>query len=221
MAERRAAALLLVGAVAVGGWMWASHWAPSPQRYPLQGIDLPSDPGPVTWSGVRGAGARFAYLVATNGKRRDPGFEANWAAAGAAGLRRGAVHLYSLCEPGAAQADAFNVFVPRSAEALPVAVDIGFRPDCAARPPRTVLIGNLARFIAMVEAHSGQPVILRPSPAVERTYALSTALDRPVWALGNFFSPRYAARPWRLWRASDMRRVDGIAGPANWDVIAP
>ena len=85
------------------------------------------------------------------------------------------------------------------------------------------LIGEIARFIAMVEAHVRKPVLLRVSKAVESAnISLSAAINRPVWAMANVFPPAYAAhRPWRMWRASDFHRVDGIEGPVNWDVVAP
>lgn len=217
-----AAALAGVGAAGVGAWAWATAWAPSVEQYPLQGVDLPANPPPVEWGSVRAAGADFAYLVATSGAdRRDPAFETNWTALPQAGLRRGAVHLYSLCQLAIDQADAFNTFVPATPDALPAAVDVDYRADCAARPDKAVLAGELARFVERVEAHTGKPLLLRVSRALERDYALTAALARPVWAIGNGFSPDYAARPWRMWRASDIRRVDGIEGAANWVVVAP
>ena len=54
----------------------------------------------------------------------------------------------------------------------------------------------------------------------DRDYDLAGALPRPIWAIGNFLEPGYAARGWRMWRASDIRRIDGIEGPVNWDVAA-
>lgn len=219
---RAAVVLLAIAGAGVGAWAWATTWRPSAVRYPLQGVDLPENPGPVEWGSVRAAGADFAYLVATSGSdRRDSAFEGNWAALPQAGLRRGAVHLYSLCRNGVDQADAFNTFVPTAADALPAAVDVDYRADCAARPGKATLASELARFVERVEAHTGKPLLLRVSRAVERDYALTAAVRRPVWAIGNAFAPDYAARPWRMWRASDIRRVDGIEGPANWDVVAP
>lgn len=219
---KAAAALALLGAAGIGARQVATGWAPSPAQYPLQGIDLGEDPGPVEWGTVRAQGADFAYLAATAGKdRRVASFEENWNALPAAGLRRGAVHLYSLCQLAADQANAFNTVVPRAADALPAAVDVTFRDDCTARPDRAVLVGELARFALRVEAHTGKPVLLRVSQPVEAQYALTQAIDRPVWALANLFPPAYAARPWRLWRASDRRRVEGLEGPVNWDVVAP
>ena len=218
---RVAAVLVVAGLLAVAGWSRATHWAPSADRYPLQGIDLTADPGPVEWGSVRAAGADFAYLVATVGSdRRDSGFETNWNALPEAGLRRGAVHLYSLCQPGVDQANAFNTVVPRAQDALPAAVDIGFRDDCAARPDRDALLADVRQFVAIVETHTGKPVLLRVSRGIESRYSLSADVKRPLWELGNLVAPGYGARPWRMWRASDVRQIEGIEGPVNWDVVA-
>jgi lysozyme len=219
---KAAGVLVAAGAIGIGGWSFATGWHPAASQYPLQGLDLPENPGSIEWGTVRARGADFAYLIATSGKdRRDPGFEANWAAVPDAGLRRGAVHLYSLCQPGAAQANAFNAFVPRTADALPAAVDVAYRPDCTARPERADLVRELRTFITMVETHTRKPVLLRLSKPVDSDYTISAAIERPVWAIANLFPPAYAARAWRMWRASDIRRIDGIEGPVNWDVVAP
>jgi len=219
---KAAGVLVAAGAIGIGGWSFATGWHPAASQYPLQGLDLAANPGSIEWGTVRARGADFAYLIATSGKdRRDPGFEANWAAVPDAGLRRGAVHLYSLCQPGAAQANAFNAFVPRTADALPAAVDVAYRPDCTARPERAELVRELRTFITMVETHTRKPVLLRLSKPVDSDYEISAAIERPVWAIANLFPPAYAARAWRMWRASDIRRIDGIEGPVNWDVVAP
>lgn len=219
---KAAGVLIGVGVLGIGGWSVATGWHPAQSQYPLQGIDLGENPGPIEWGTVRARGADFAYLVATSGAdRRDPGFEANWAAVPEAGLRRGAVHIFSLCQLAQDQANAFNAFVPRTADALPMAIDIGFHEDCTARPDRSVLVGEVQTFIDMVETHTRKPVLLRLTKAVDTQYQLSAAIDRSVWSIGNLFPPSYAARPWRMWRASDVRRIDGIEGPVNWNVVAP
>ena len=213
--------LAVIGTVGIVGWHKASRWRPAPADYPLQGIDREEGAAAIEWPMVRAAGADFAYVVATSGRdRRDPAFEANWIALPEAGLRRGAVHVYSLCQPAIAQANAFNTFVPTSADALPMAVDVSFHDDCTARPDRAALVADLARFLTMVETHTGKPALLRIAKPVERTYTLTEALHRPTWEIANFRAPDYAARPWALWRASDIRRIDGVEGPVNWNVVA-
>ena len=218
---KAAVVLASAGLLGISGWHAATRWHPSGRTYPFQGVDVSAAQGEIEWPSVAADGAVFAYVTATAGLDRDARFEANWQGGGEAGLRRGALHLYSLCRGGGEQADAFNLVVPQSDDALPAAVDIAFRDDCPARPDRAVLIADLTRFVAAVETHTGRPMLLKVSRAIERRYRLSEALPRPVWAMSNGFAPGYAARPWRMWQASGFRRVQGIEGAVDWDVVAP
>lgn len=219
---RVALIFLAIGILAIAGRHALTRWHPSAERYPVQGIDVSETNGPVEWTVVAGGGADFAYAVATHGAgRRDRRFEENWQGIAAAGMRRGAVHVWSFCQLAIDQANAFNTTVPEDAGALPAAIDLDYAQGCEARPDRRVLIGELSRAATLIEAHTGKPVLLRISRAVERDYDLTSALPRTLWATGNFFPPDYAARPWRMWRASDMRRIDGVRGPVNWDVATP
>lgn len=208
--------LLFAGTV----WLAARHWRPSVESYPHQGVDVSAKTGPVAWDAVRVAGAMFGYVRATDGTTRDARFEENWRAVADAGLRRGAIHRWSLCAAAVDQANAFVITVPRAADSLPPALELDFVEGCAARPDRAAVIAEIGRFIAMVEAHSDRPVVLAVSHRFESAYRVSEAFDRPVWAIGDFFPPDYAARRWRMWRATDMRRIDGVTGPINWDVVA-
>lgn len=219
---RAALVLLVVAMLAIAGWIALSRWHPATDKYPVQGVDVDEATGAIEWPVVAAGGADFAYAVATHGSmQRDRRFEENWAGSAAAGMRRGAVHVWSLCQLAVDQANAFNTTVPQDAAALPAAIDIAYEDGCAARPDRKVLAGELARAAAMIEAHTGKPVLLRITKPVERDYDLMSALPRTLWATGNFFPPDYASRPWRMWRASDMRRIDGVEGTVNWNVAAP
>ena len=103
---------------------------------------------------------------------RDARFEANWRGAAAAGLRRGAVHVYSLCRLAADQANEFNTIVPRTDDALPPARRLDFAPDCAARPDARRRAGaSCAASSSMVETHTGEPVMLLVSRAFDAQYA--------------------------------------------------
>lgn len=215
---RFALLLAVLGLVGMGVWRWATHWRPSPEVYPLQGVDLPITAPALEWGSVRAAGADFAYLTATAGTHsRAPQFEANWQALPEAGLRRGAVHELDPCADGRTQADAFNAVVPRAADELPAVAAV--LPDGECSPADAAR--NVRAFVGTVETHLGRPVILRLSRGAEGQWRLARTLDRPVWVTGNFLRPGYVERPWRLWRASDMRRVDGVEAPMNWSVVAP
>ncbi|MEO5937952.1 MAG: GH25 family lysozyme [Sphingomonas sp.] len=212
--------VVIAGAFALTIYLFALNWRPSAATYQFQGIDVSAANGAVDWDAVKAAGADFGYVGATDGAERDARFESNWRGAAAADLRRGAIHAWSLCRLATDQANNFNTTVPRTDDALPPAVSLDLAAGCDARPARDVVLDQLRRFIVMVETHSERPVILLVSRAFDAQYRVTEALDRPVWSAQNFFPPEYAARPWRMWRASDMRRIDGITGPVNWDVVA-
>lgn len=210
------AALALAG---VAGWRLLVRWHPPIERYPMQGVDVSEATGTVEWPVLKGAGAQFGYAVATVGATaRDRQFQAHWDAMERSGLKRGAIHAFSFCQSPRAQADAFNTVVPRDIHALPVAIAFAYDDACTDRPSRPALVAGVRDMIARIEAHSGQPVILQVSRAVEDDYELTGALARGWWAVGNVLKPGYGTGPWRIWRASDVRRVDGVQGPVNWDV---
>lgn len=215
------AVVIAAGLLAIVAWTLALSWRPS-DKYPFQGVDVAENQGAVDWWAVRHGGADFAYLRATIGSdRRDARFTTDWADVYATGMRRGALHAYSLCQLAADQANNFNTTVPHDPDALPAAVTLDFTEDCTARPERSVLIGEVRRYLTMVEAHTGKPVLLKVTKRFEQAYRITAAIGRPVWAVQDFFPPDYPARPWRMWQASDMRRIDGIDGPVRWNVVAP
>ncbi len=212
-----AAALALVGA----GTRHARRWHPDPAAFPVAGVTVADSDGGIEWPAVKAAGADFAYVRASHGGSRDRSFEANWSGAADAGLRRGAGHDFSLCHSAAAQARAFITTVPRTADALPSALALDFDPACTRRPDRAGVLGAVRAFLLAAERHDGRPFLLRISPAFEEHYRLSHAVLRPLWAERRFLQPDYLARPWRIWQASDIRRIDGVAGPIRWSVVAP
>jgi len=218
---RIAVILLAIVVTAVALWQAAVRWHPSVESYPVQGVEVGQANGAIDWHMVAAGGADFGYAVATHGaNQRDSAFEANWRDIAAAGLRRGAIHVYSLCQLASDQANAFNTLVPWTDDALPAAITLAYDPACAARPARAVLIGEIARAVTMIEAHTRKPVLLQIAKPFEADYRLSEALPRSVWATGNVFPPDYTARAWRMWRASDFRRIAGVDGPVNWNVAA-
>lgn len=212
---------LLFALIAPFANLWASRWRPAAERYPLQGVDVGAEQGVIDWPALKVAGAQFAYLRATDGGQRDPRFGENWSATEAAGLRRGAIHVWSLCRSASDQADAFVTTVPRTADALPVAVELDYQPNCAARPDRATLIAQLRQFLQVVETHTGKPTLLKVSRAFEHDYAIADAIPRNLWSVQPFLKPDYFPRPWRMWQATEYRRLDGAEGPLHWDVVAP
>jgi lysozyme len=217
--------MIAIGAILLAGvllWFFATRWAPSRTTYPSQGVDVSAGQGDIDWRKLRAAGADFAYIRASEGSNgRDLRFAENWAAAREAGVRRGALHIFTLCRPARDQATNFIATVPREDNMLPPAITLAFDERCPARPQRKLLLAEIAVFIEMVEAYSGQAVILNLAEDFEETYQISTMINRSLWLRRMFFAPDYGTHPWVIWQASQMRRIDGIAGPVNWNIVQP
>lgn len=213
---------MILAVAGLFGWRFAVDWAPSRSQYAVQGIDVSAESGPIDWAMVKARDVDFVYARATSGTAsRDPSFTANWAGAGDAQIRRGAIHAFSLCGTAEEQAGAFVATVPRDPEALPAAIDLSFHEDCPARPSREVVLAEIRRLAATIETHSGKPAMLRIAPAFEEQYQVSGAIPRPLWSIGFYRPPDYLARRWAMWQSSAIRRIDGIEGPVNWNVVAP
>lgn len=221
MMRRAAIGVVIAGVAALVAWLYARQWRPSLADYPVQGIEVSAAQGRIDWPHVRADGVDFAYLVATHGTRPDPQFAGNWAASQMAGIGHGAAHLWSLCKPAQAQMTAFLATVPRDGDALPTALSLAFDDECTARPGRDAVIASLKQFVAAAETHLGKPLVLKVSKDFEAAYAVTPEIDRTLWVAGNGFTPKYGARPWVMWQASNMHRVNGIDTPANWIVMRP
>ena len=200
----------------------AVSWAPSRDQYPVQGISVDESNGEITWHVAGATGVDFAYIQATSGAdKRDRRFAANIKGAREAGIRYGAFHTYSLCRLATDQATIFVTTVPRGQYMLPPAVRLAFDNDCGDRPGRALVLSELNTFLNQIESHSGKPAIIEVSRDFEELYNISSGIDRTFWLEANFFPPDYATKPWVMWRASDMRRISGLDGPVNWNVVRP
>ncbi|MPT48099.1 MAG: glycoside hydrolase family 25 [Sphingobium sp.] len=212
--------VLIIGAAVL--WQWWSGWEPSRDDYPMQGITVSAQQGDIAWGAVRTQGVDFAYIRATSPDgKRDPSFADNWKAAQEAGLRYGAELLYDPCKRAADQATLFITTVPRDNAALPPVVNIMAGEHCPNQPGRDAILSELNTLLNLVETHGGKAALIRISPAVETRYELSSGINRTLWLERNYFLPDYAAHPWVMWTASDARRIEGIEGPVEWDVVAP
>jgi lysozyme len=200
----------------------APLWHPSEARYPDQGIDVSHHQGRIDWPALPAQGVDFAYIKASEGgDHRDRRFAANWLGARAAGIRRGAYHFFTLCRPGAEQAANFIDAVPVEADALPPAVDLEYMGNCAGRLAPGAFHAELAAYISAVEAHYRRPVLLYLTREFDEAYGVSTRVRRPLWLRSLVLQPRFGARPWTLWQASNFRRLDGIQGRVDWNVARP
>ena len=213
-------AAAVIAMIALAARQFVASWTPARDQYPLQGVTIGESDGSVTWPSVRMLGADFAYVHATTGAgKRDRNFAANYAQAKAAGLRTGALHQYSICRTAQDQATNFVTTVPRDADALPPAVELGFQDSCTDRPTRALVLSELGTFLNQIERHTGKPAVLLIRPDFEKSYRVSDAIPRTIWVSGSFFPPGYAAKPWVMWEANRNYRIEGVDGPVRWTVV--
>ncbi|HEX7782568.1 MAG TPA: GH25 family lysozyme [Sphingobium sp.] len=219
---RAGVAILVLAALAAAAWIYACNWEPSRTDFPVQGVSVDSSTGDIDWGSLHASHADFAYIRASaNASFRDPAFAANWAGARRVGLRYGAMHDFSLCAPAADQATMFVTTVPRDNAALPPVVHLTLHTDCKTRPSRDALLSSLNTFLNLIEAHSGKTALVRVSKDFNDIYDVGGGIYRTLWLDRNFLKPDYAGRPWVMWTASTIRRLDGVDAPVEWDVVAP
>ncbi len=211
---------ILIAAVIFGPPL-AGRWHPSDKDYPVQGIDVSHHQGPIDWLALPSQGVDFAYIKATEGGDHvDRRFAANWRAASAAGIRRGAYHFFTLCRSGAEQAANFVRTVPVEPNALPPAVDLEYLGNCNERPKLVDVHKELTDFLRIVESRYGRPTILYLTEEFDEGYGISKRFDQPLWLRNLVFQPHFGGRPWTIWQVSNFRRLRGIDGRVDWNVAS-
>ena len=216
-----ASLLLLTGALYRSGLVQVDE--PDAAELSVRGIDVSHHQGDIDWSKVAGAGIRFAFLKATEGRDfRDPRFRANWDAAAAAGVARGAYHFFTFCSPGREQAEHFLRTAPPTPGALPPVADVEFVGNCKSWKSLAAVRTEVRVFLQEVERAWGVPPILYVTPdSFERVVAGEFGAY-PVWIRSVFARPAPDAYGgWLLWQHSETGRIPGIRGPVDLDVLRP
>ena len=215
--------LLIAASAAAWGWWHLRHWQPERDIYPMQGVEIGVDDGPVNWKSIKAIGADFAYIDASAGaSARDPRFVANLEGARGAGVPVGAVHRYDPCKPAEKQAANFVTTVPRDPNLLPPAVELDVRADeCPVRVSDAKVESELMTFLNQVETHTGQPVILKVTPRFEARYSIASKLDRNLWLVRDRFLPDYTGRAWTMWTANGSLANEVVSGGLRWIVVQP
>ena len=204
----------------VGAWWWyewVPGWRPPLHEGERYGIDVSAHQGAIDWELVARDGIEFAYIKATEGGDFvDRRFAENWAGARDAGLDHGAYHFFTLCTPGADQAQNFLEVAAPDPDALAPAVDLELAGNCSDRPPPAEVNEHLNAFVDVVEASWGRQLVLYVGNDYLGRYPVER-LARPLWLR------RFLVRPseglWSIWQVHGYARVDGIDGPVDLDVM--
>ncbi len=197
-----------------------------PTSHPVHGIDTSRWQGAIDWRAARASGVGFAFIKATEGGDRvDPQFASQWAAAGAAGVPRGAYHFFYFCTPAAEQARWFIANVPRSQGALPPVLDIEwtpFSPTCRIRPAPAVVRSEIGIFLDIVGRHYGQRPIVYTTPEFWQDNGFADISGEDFWLRSTSAHPSeaYAGMPWTFWQYTGTGRVPGVAGDVDINAFA-
>ncbi|RRI03510.1 muramidase [Mesorhizobium tamadayense] len=196
----------------------------SPRHLAVHGVDVSRWQGNINWQKLRGQGANFAYIKATDGgDHLDPMFAKNWRGANAAGLKRGAYHFFYWCRTAGEQADWFIRNVPRVAGALPPVIDVEWNGDssCRRRPSREKVLEKMQVFMDKLERYYGQRPIIYTSPDFYRDNLRGAFLDYPFWlrAVAAHPSRVYPGRRWLFWQYSGSGLSRGVSGRIDLNVF--
>jgi GH25 family lysozyme M1 (1,4-beta-N-acetylmuramidase) len=197
-----------------------------PRQTTPQGIDVSHWQGSINWSSVRNAGIEFAWMKATEGTTyTDPSFDANYPAAHAAGVIRGAYH-FALPDvsSGATQA---NFFASNggawSADnlTLPGVLDIESNPygsSCYGLST-TSMRSWITDFYNTYKARTGRDMVIYTSPSWWTSCTGSwsgMASLSPLW-VAHWTSASSPTLPggfsvWTVWQYTSSGSVSGISG---------
>ncbi len=193
------------------GILWFN--APSPERFPVRGIDVSHHQGAIDWERISQQNIRFAFIKATEGADfKDPLFSVNWEKAKNTPLRVGAYHFFRAEKSGAEQAHNFIVTVPLEAKALPPVLDVEcpVAPDAATREK---IRQNIAECLNILETHYRVKPIIYATAEAYTAYLQKDFEDYPLWIRSIFASPHIpAGRNWTLWQYSNRGKLPGYTG---------
>jgi len=186
---------------------------PPPELH--HGIDVSWHSGEVDWAAVAKAGHTFAVIKASEGvDLKDKAFERHWAAAGEAGLVRGAYHFYVTEDDPEAQAALFlSMASPRSGDLAPT-VDI----EVVGQGSRPGLPQRLRRWLEIVgERYRIKPIIYT-SKHFWDAHLDDSFSDHPLWvAEYGVDAPMLPVGwdRWHLWQWQGDATVPGVEKTAD------
>lgn len=196
-----------------------------PAAYPVHGTDVSKYQGSVDWPTARANGVSFTFIKATEGgDRADEAFLANFQAAKAAGVPRGAYHFFYFCTPAFQQAAWFIRHVPVDRSALPPVLDMEWNhksPSCKFRPEPDAVRKEMQVWLDRVERQYGKKPIIYTVPDFYAENLQGHFKDYQFFlrAVADHPSNVYPNRKWTFWQYSGTGSIPGIRGGADMNVF--
>ncbi|PSM20295.1 MULTISPECIES: GH25 family lysozyme [Nitratireductor] len=196
----------------------------TPDDHAVHGVDVSRWQGDIDWVKLRGQGANFAWIKATDGgDHLDPLFKKNWRAAKAAGIPRGAYHFFYWCRSASSQADWFIRNVPKEKGALPPVLDVEWNhlSACKKRPSREIVLEKMRVFLDRLEKHYGQRPVIYTAPDFYADNLKGAFPDHPFWLRSVAAHPSkvYPGRKWLFWQYSGSGLSQGVDGRIDLNVF--
>ncbi|HUR13784.1 MAG TPA: GH25 family lysozyme [Mycobacteriales bacterium] len=173
----------------------------------------------IDWAAVRRSGQDFAFIKATGGSNRvDPWFEREWAAAGRAGMIRGAYHYADPSHSAVEQAARIVSVVGSTREANDLGIVLDLETSGGLSPARLARWAHA--FLNEVERRTARVPILYTSPNFWHTKMRDnrTFGAYPLW-LAHYTNKRPGPLPgwnrWTFWQHTSSYRLPGIRGAVD------
>jgi len=186
----------------------------------LEGIDVSVYQGTIDWAKVKADGIVFAFIRVSDGLPPiDSKFHANWSAARAAGIVRGAYQFFRQDEDPVAQADLLlDTMGALEDDDLPPVIDVESTDGAGA----TEIIANVRTWADRIRAGTGRRPIIYTGPSFWTTQAGGSAgvSDLYLWLAhwtSNCPEVPEGFTKWTFWQYSSTGTVDGISGPVDRD----
>jgi lysozyme len=217
-------ALWSAGYALFGPHKGADHRVLAPRFCPIDqgtaGIDVSYYQGDITWSRVRRAGVKFAFIRAADGVDiLDTKFDTNWKGAHMAGIPRGAYQYFRADESPLDQADVMIALLrTHGTGELPPVIDL---EDAAGLPLATVA-ANARIWIDRVRSELKVEPLVYTNPGMWISRGAPELGTQLLW-LAHYteICPTIPAPwvRWKIWQYTDTGRVDGIDGFVDLDVL--
>jgi lysozyme len=193
----------------------------------LLGLDVSHYDGDVDFAQVKAAGASFVFIKASEGSTIvDENFAANWKAAKAAGMIRGAYHLFRPKDDVQSQVANFvNTVGSIETGDLPPVIDIEV-PEDWAQFTEARRVTMVLSWLQAVEAKLDiKPIIYIDGSMVESTLGSPEAFKDYLLWLADWTSSFVPVVPspwttWTFWQYTDTGTIAGIDGEVDLDRFA-
>jgi GH25 family lysozyme M1 (1,4-beta-N-acetylmuramidase) len=187
----------------------------------VHGIDVSKFTPSIDWGKLKTSRTSFAFVRATQGTNLvDNRFRQLWQAAQAAGIRRGAYHVYRSNQSPVEQADFFLRTVGSLDPAdLAPAIDLSsYLAPGGSDPGVEAFSRDVLSWLQRVEsAVQRKPLIYGATRWIEERLAGNALHAYPVWIAQ--YGPKCQApagwKRWTFWQYTASGKVDGVAGIAD------